>query len=142
MKIYFDTSALVTALVDQLPNHENALSCLASACRDHEAVTSTHALAEIYATLTALPVSRRIQPGEARAMIADGLQKKLRILHLSVRLYDRAIARVAGRGMSSGVIYDALHLEGAEVAGCRRLNTYNLGDFQRLEPQGLDLVAP
>jgi len=73
VKIYFDTSALVTALVDQLPNHENALSCLASACRDHEAVTSTHALAEIYATLTALPLPRRIQPGEARAMIADGL---------------------------------------------------------------------
>lgn len=141
MKIYFDTSALVTALVDQLPNHEAALFCLAAACRDHEAMTSTHALAEVYATLTALPLPRRIQPGEARTLI-EGLQQKLAILALSARLYDCAIARVAAQGISSGVIYDALHLGVAENAGCRRLHTYNLGDFQRLGPQSLTILAP
>jgi predicted nucleic acid-binding protein len=141
VKIYFDTSALVTALVDQLPNHEAALSCLAAACRDHEAMASTHALAEVYATLTALPLPRRIQAGEARTLI-EGLRQKLVIVALSARLYDRAITRVAAQGMSSGVIYDALHLEAAEHADCRRLHTYNLGDFQRLDPQNIVLLAP
>jgi len=141
VKIYFDTSALVTALVDQLPNHEAALACLAAACRDHDAVVSTHALAETYATLTALPLPRRIQPAEARAMVA-GLRGKLGVLPLAARLYERAIDRVAGLGFSSGSIYDALHLECAEGAGCRRLHTYNLGHFQRLGPQGLTVLSP
>ena len=141
MKIYFDTSALVTALVDQLPNHEAALACLAVACRDHDAVVSTHSLAETYATLTALPLPRRIQPAEARAMVA-GLRRKLGVLPLAARLYERAIERAAGLGFSSGSIYDALHLECAEGAGCRRLHTYNLGHFQRLGPEGLTVLAP
>ncbi len=141
MKIYFDTSALVTSLVDQLPNHEAALACLAGTCRDHEAVASTHALAETYATLTALPLARRIQPGEARAMVTS-LRRKLGVLSLGARLYERAIDRVASLGLSSGSVYDALHLESAEGAGCRRLHTYNLGHFQRLGPEGLAVLAP
>ena len=141
MRVYFDTSALVTALVDQLPDHEAALACLAGACRDHDAVVSTHALAETYTTLTALPLPRRIQPAEARAMVA-GLRGKLGVLQLAVRLYERAIDRVAALGLSSGSIYDALHLECAEGAGCRRLQTYNLGHFQRLNPKGLTVLAP
>ena len=142
MKVYFDTSVLVTALVDQLPNHDAVLACLASACRDHEVFTSTHALAETFATLTALPLPRRIQPGEARAMISEGLKKHLRILPLSARLYETAIDRVAARGLSSGSIYDALHLVCAENSACRRIFTYNLGHFHRLGPENLSVLAP
>lgn len=142
MKIYFDTSVLVTALVEQLPHHDSALACLYSACRDHEAVTSTHTLAETYSALTALPLARRIPPGEARLIVNESVRKKLRILPLSVRLYELAMARVADRGLTSGAIYDALHLESAEDSGCRRLHTYNLGDFQRLDPGSLTILAP
>ncbi len=141
MRVYFDTSALVTALVAQLPNHEAALACLTGACRDHEALVSTHALAETYATLTALPLARRIQPSEARAIVAD-LRRKLGVLSLGARVYERAIDRVASLGLSSGSVYDALHLQCAEGAGCRRLHTYNLGHFQRLGPEGLTVLAP
>lgn len=142
MKVYFDTSALIAALVEQLPHHEAALACLASACRSQDAVTSTHTLAETYATLTVLPLPRRIQPAEARLIVTESVQKKLTILPLSTRVYERAMARVAERGLASGVIYDALHLQCAEGAGCRRLYTYNLGDFQRLNPRNLTLLAP
>ena len=142
MKIYFDTSVLVAAFVEQLPHHEAALACLALACRDHDAVTSTHTLAETYATLTALPLPRRIQSGEARLIVTESMQKKLNILPLAARVYERAMARVADRGLTSGVIYDALHLQCAEAAGCRRLHTYNLRDFQRLDPQNIALLAP
>lgn len=142
MKVYFDTSALIAALVEQLPHHEAALACLASACRNHDAVTSTHTLAETYATLTVLPLPRRIQPAEARLIVTESVQKRLTILPLSTRIYERAMTRVADRGLASGVIYDALHLQCAEGAGCRRLYTYNLGDFERLDPQNLTLLAP
>ena len=71
-----------------------------------------------------------------------GLRGKLGVLPLAARLYERAIDRVAVRGFSSGSIYDALHLECAEGAGCRRLHTYNLGHFQRLDPEVLTVLAP
>lgn len=142
MKVYFDTSVLIAAFVEQLPHHEAALACLASACRGQEVITSTHTLAEAYATLTALPLPRRIQPAEARLIVTESVLKKLTVLPLSARVYERAMARVADRGLASGVIYDALHLQCAEVASCRRLYTYNLGDFQRLQPQGVTLLAP
>ena len=64
MKAFFDTSALVTAIVDQVPNHAAALACyrrLAQPRRGPKAVCSTHALAECYATLTALPLPRRLK---------------------------------------------------------------------------------
>ena len=64
MKASFDTSALVTVIVDQLPNHAVALACyrrLAQRRRGPQAVCSTHALAECYATLTALPLPRRLK---------------------------------------------------------------------------------
>ena len=77
MKVYFDTSVLIAAWVEQLPPHEEALACLASACRGQEAVTSTHTLAETYATLTALPLPRRIQPAEGRLIVTESVQKKL-----------------------------------------------------------------
>ena len=142
MKVYFDTSVLIAAFVEQLPHHEAALACLASACRGQEVITSTHTLAEAYATLTALPLPRRIQPAEARLIVTESVLKKLTVLPLSARVYERAMARVADRGLASGVIYDALHLQCAEGASCRRLYTYNLGDFQRLQPQGFTLLAP
>ena len=142
MKVYFDTSVLIAALVEQLPHHEAALACLASACRGQEAITSTHTLAEAYAMLTALPLPRRIQPAEARLIVTESVLKKLTVLPLSARVYERAMARVADRGLASGVIYDALHLQCAEGASCRRLYTCNLGDFQRLQPQGVTLLAP
>lgn len=142
MKAYFDTSVLVTALVDQLPNHDAALACLASACRNNEAFTSTHSLAETYATLTALPLPRRIQPGEARAMVAEGPRKHLGILPLTARVYDIAMERVAARGLSSGSVYDALHLVCAETSACRRVFTYNLGHIERLDPRNLAVLAP
>ena len=129
-------------MVDQLPHHEAAFACLAAACGENQAVTSTHALAETYATLTAMPLPRRIQPTEARAMVNDGLSAKLSVLELSALLYRRAIDRVAARGLASGAVYDALQLVCAEEASCQRLHTYNLGHFLRLAPQGIRVLAP
>ncbi len=143
MKVGFDTSVLVTALVDQLPHHEAAFGCLAAACGSgEEAVVSTHALAECYATLTALPLRRRISPGEARLLISEGLENRLNVVTLDQGLYVRAMDRVALRGLASGVIYDALHLLCAESAGCARIYTFNLTHFLRLDPQGIQVMSP
>jgi len=143
MKVLFDTSALVTAVVDQLPNHEAALTCYRtfalSRRQGRTAVCSTHAIAECYATLTVLPLSRRIHPGEASRLIEENFLRNIDVVPLSTADYRAALARVAGLGLRSGAIYDALHAQCAERHGCDRIITYNTADFARLVPKGIEI---
>lgn len=146
MKVLFDTSALVTAVVDQLPNHEAALSCyrrFTIAARETAiAICSTHAIAECYATLTALPLGRRIHPGEASRLIEDNFLRHLEVMPLSTADYKAALAHVAGLGLRSGMIYDALHAQCAKQHRCDRIITYNTADFERLGTGGIEISTP
>lgn len=146
MKVFFDTSALVTAVVDQLPNHATALACYHRFAqprrRGSKAVCSTHALAECYATLTALPLPRRIQPAEATRLIEENFLVHLGAVPLSAADYKAALARITTLGMRSGAIYDALHVRCAERSGCDRIITYNVSDFERLAPPGIEVTTP
>ena len=78
MRTLFDTSVLVPALVDQLGNHRAAFQAL-HRCTDGDdrGYCSTHALAECYATLTALPLPRRVLPEEARALVEESICGRL-----------------------------------------------------------------
>ena len=141
--VFFDTSVLVTALVTELPNHERALDCLVNYSRKKgDACTTTHVLAETYACLTSLPVKKRISPMDAKSLIEESLVKNLEILPIVTQTYLSSIRRVSNMGMTSGIIYDALHLEMAESSGCTELLTYNLKDFRRLVPQKIRIVSP
>ena len=146
MKVFFDTSALVTAVVDQVPNHGAALECYRRFAQPRRsgsvAVCSTHVIAESYAALTALPLARRIQPAEAARLIEENFLEHLEVIPLSTADYKAAIARVATLGLRSGAIYDALHVRCAERAGCDRILTYNTADFARLAPPGIEVVTP
>ena len=141
--VFFDTSVLVTALVTELPNHERALDCLVKySQKNGDACTTTHVLAETYACLTSLPVKKRISPMDAKSLIEESLVKNLEILPIVTQTYLSSIRRVSNMGMTSGIIYDALHLEMAESSGCTELLTYNLKDFRRLDPQNIRIVSP
>ena len=143
MKVCFDSSVLVVAVVDQLANHESACACFVQYSQGkHRGCCSTHALAECYATLTALPLPRKIQPAEARILIEENFIKRLEILKLTQADYTTALARSSQLGLVSGVVYDALHLVAAERARCQRIYTYNLTHFHRLQPVGITVTAP
>ena len=146
MKVFFDTSALVTAIVDQLPNHAAALACYRRLAQQRrggsKAVCSTHVLAECYATLTALPLPRRIQPAEATRLIEENFLVHLEAIPLSAADYKTTLARVTTLGLRSGAIYDALHVRCAERAGCDRIITYNVTDFERLVTPGIEVTTP
>jgi len=143
MKVFFDTSVLVAALVDQLPNHEAAFDCFRRySSGAHEGVCTTHTLAECYATLTTLPLPRHIQPNEAQQLVTQSIAGRLTILPLSPELYLETLARIGTLGLRSGIVYDALHLVGAETAQCERIYTYNLKDFNKLKPKQLLVSAP
>jgi len=143
MKVLFDTSVLVAALVTDLKNHEVSQDCLLQyTTSPNEGFCTSHALAECYATLTVLPLKRRIQPTEAATLISESLLSQLNVLEIQSNLYPEAIQRVSRLGLVSGIVYDAIHLITAESTGCERLYTYNLRHFHTLNPQQIEISAP
>ena len=143
MRVLFDTSVLVPAVVDQLANHEAALDALLSyTAGEHAGYCSMHALAECYATVTALPLRRRVLPVEARRLVEESLLERLTAVPLTEADYVEAVRRVSHGGLASGVVYDALHVCCAERVPVDRIFTYNLADFERLRPAGIVVAGP
>ena len=89
-----------------------------------------------------MPLPRRISPDDARKLIEANFLSRLEIVEVLREGYEEAIRRTADLGMSSGIIYDALHLAGAKRSGCQRLYTYNLAHFNKLNPLGITITSP
>ena len=143
MRVLFDTSVLVPAFVDQLSNHTAAFATFASyTSAEHESFCSTHALAEIYSVLTALPLPKRISSVEAHLIIEENILKRISVVELNTQDYAKALKAVSHKGLTSGIIYDALHLEAAKKTGCSRIYSYNIGHFQALSPEDLLISSP
>jgi len=142
-RAFFDTSALVPVVTEQLSNHTAAHARFVRELKGAKRpCCSTHTLAECYATLTALPLPRRISGTEAARLIEANFTKHLKIVELSQDDYGSAIRLCADLGRLSGQIYDALHLSAALKAGCRCLYTYNPSHFAALSPGRLRVSAP
>ena len=143
MRTLFDTSVLVSALVDQLVNHEAALDALDRyGLGEHEGYCSAHTLAECYATLTALPLQTRIVPGEAVMLVEENIVGRLSVVDLSVDDYRNVLRRVANLGLTSGAIYDALHVDCARQVHADQILTYNVSHFDRFQVPGIAVREP
>ncbi len=131
----FDTSVLVAALSTSHAAHEAAHAKLAAAIRgDVQLAVSTHAVAELYATLTALPTRPRVTPGQARHLIEENVLRVAEIVPLRPADYEAALRRMTALGLVSGAIYDALHVQAAEKVEADALVTFNGRDFRRMPP--------
>ena len=143
MHTLFDTSVPVPALVDQLERHDAAFAAFRRFTdREHTGFCSAHALAECYATLTALPIPRRISPANARTLIQETICHRLTVVGLAPSDYASVIEEVAALGLSSGAIYDALHARCATNEGVEQILTYNLSDFERFGLRNIAVIAP
>ncbi len=143
MKVLFDTSVLVPAFVDQLSNHPTCFSTLVTYTSGHNTgVCASHALAEVYSVLTALPVPRRVSPLEARQIIEESILGRLSVIDLDAEDYRWAVTAVSDSGLTSGIVYDGLHLAAARKAGCSRIYTYNVRHFARIASPEIEISAP
>jgi len=131
----FDTSVLVAALLQQHPAHAAAFPHLKSV-RDGriKGHLTTHALAELFATLTALPLRPRLSPADAQALIQTSILPHFQLVPLSSKSYLAALSLATSQNLSSGAVYDALHVVGARASKCERLLTLNLRHFKALAP--------
>ena len=141
MKILFDTSVLVAAVVQPHPMHSRALPWLKRAkAGEYDFVVATHTLAELYAVLTTLPVKPRISSSTAWRLIQENIEGSAKTVSLSPSDYRQTIKRMADFGLSGGIIYDALIAIVAQKAGIERLMTFNADDFRRVWPEGEAII--
>lgn len=135
MKVCFDTSMLVAALLRQHPHHAVAFRCLQSVKEGKvQGCLTTHGLAELFATLTALPLKPRLNPVDVQRLIQQSVVTHFTLIPLGAAEYHDAIKLTVRQNLSCGAIYDALHISGARSVGCTTLYTLNLKHFHALAP--------
>jgi predicted nucleic acid-binding protein len=77
MEICFDTSTLVSALVQQHPHHALAFPRLREVhAGSIQGYLTTHGLAELFATLTALPLKPRLLPMDVNLKTVMSLNRR------------------------------------------------------------------
>lgn len=141
MRVFFDTSVLVAALLSRHPWHLRAMNWLKRAkSGEIEFLVSTHSLAETYSILSAFPIRPRIPPTVAWKIIQEGVVSAAQLIFLTPAEYAETLGAVADRGLSGGIVFDALLARAARKAGAERLLTFNKRHFQRVWPEGASIL--
>ncbi len=133
MKEFFDTSVWVAAFWRGHPNHDASLKVV-SAAQPRRSASGLHTLAEIYATMTALPVKDVIPPDQVLLFIQE-VRDRCTIITLTDIEYFGTLQHAAERGLASGRIYDALLLRCAMKSKADLIYTWNLKHFRAIEPK-------
>jgi len=142
MKTLFDTSIIVSGIVESHPMHAKCLPWLQRAkTGEVECIVVSHSLAETYAVLTTLPVKPRISPLVAQRLIDTNLQAMARIVPLTIADYWNTIQRMTEMGLSGGTVYDALIAAVARKLSVDKLLTLNADDFRRVWPEGKQVIT-
>jgi predicted nucleic acid-binding protein len=140
MKVLYDTSVLIAALLVEHSSHDFAFPKLELARRGEvKGYISTHSLAESYAVITRLPQPLRVLPDEAEAAIADLLQY-LEPVPLLAEDYQNAIGLMRALKLVGGGIFDVLIAQAALKVEVDCLLTLNPKDFTRLGDKIVGLV--
>lgn len=144
MKILFDTSVLVAAIVEPHPLHTPAFRWLKRArAKEFDMLIAGHTLAELYAVLITLPISPKITPGIAGHLIHSNIEILAKMVSLSPLEYSAVVKRMVDLGLSGSVIYDGIIAMAAKKSGVDHVLTFNINDFKRVWPEGADrLIAP
>lgn len=140
VKVFFDTSVLVAALVVNHPQHSLCFPRLKGAkLKQVEGFISTHTLAETYSVITRLPVKPPISPPQAQNIITD-ISQYLNMVPLVSDEYLAAIAQMATLNLPGGGIFDAIIAQAALKADVDILLTLNPNHFTRLGEAIANLV--
>ncbi|MGA3318069.1 MAG: PIN domain-containing protein [Candidatus Korobacteraceae bacterium] len=138
MDIFFDTTVLVAASSQSHPHHQQAFPALRRVATGRDkGFISTHSIAEVYASLTRLPVEPRIHPMEAARIVTDNLLPHFETVPVSKTDYLGALTVMKDGGWSGAKIYDVLLLGCAAKCSVDRIYTFNLADFRLLAPASL-----
>lgn len=131
MRTYWDSSALLAAVISDEPNHPRASAALAAARDDW---TTPHALAECFATLTSGRKTVQLTPGDAWRVVEVNFLPRLRLFDLKPDGYLAAMKNAQSAGARGGALYDLLHLQAARQLKAQRIYTIHVRHFQAFAP--------
>jgi len=141
MKILFDTSVVIAAMIEPHPMHSFAFPWLKRAkSKEFQLFIACHTLAETYAVLTTLPVSPKITPLMAQHLIDQNLKTISKIVPLSSYDYFSVVRSLARASLPGGSIYDALIARAAQKSRVDKLLTLNMEHFKRVWPEGTEII--
>ena len=98
-----------------------------------------HSLAEVYATMTALPVRPVLAPEQAFLFVQQ-ITQRLTTVALKEAEYLETIRELAERRLSSGRVYDGLLLACARKSQAQTIYTWDLKHFRQLAPDLADRI--
>jgi predicted nucleic acid-binding protein len=133
VKIFFDTSVLIAAVLVQHVHHQPSSAAYLKADKKN-ASCAAHTLAEVYASLTRLPGPQRMGGDQALLFLED-IRRRLTIITLDEEDYCSAIASSVAEGVVGGTIYDALLAKCALKANAMTIYTWDLDHFRLLGPE-------
>ena len=125
-------------MVEEEEHHDAAWKALAGAT---EGFTSTHAVAETFATLTSGRLDVQLTPAEAAQVIEANIIRRLQIVELQLTDYQQAMGSSQTAGARGGAIFDMLHLQAARRMAAKRILTINVRHFQVFAPDLKSIIS-
>jgi len=139
-----DASVLVAALLPWHEHHGPARTALRTLLQKETGrarpVLPAHALLEAYSVMTRLPAPFRVSSAKAFALLEDLTRGKMLLATLSADDTWSLLDRLAKAEISGGTVYDASIAEAAHRAGARKILTLNGRHFERVAPEGVEIV--
>jgi len=138
VKSFLDTSVIVAAFWRDHRDHASSLRTFVGATPDN-AACGIHSLAEVYATMTALPVRPQLGPEQAYLFVQQ-MMERLAVTALDASEYMGAIRDLSDRRFGGGRVYDALLLACARKVQAEVIYTWNVKHFAQLAPDLADRI--
>ncbi len=132
MRDFFDTSVLVAAFRNPHVHHDASIRLLSTAVPKRSAC-GLHTMAELYASMTALPVHPRVLPEQAMLFVEE-TRSRLTVIALDDGEYMETLRAASLLGFTSGRVYDALLLRCAAKSRAHNIYTWNVKHFQSTAP--------
>ena len=134
MKAFLDTSVLVATFYADHEHHQPSIELFLRFGKS-DACCAAHSLAEVYATLTAMPPPRRVS-GDQALLFLGNIREQLALVALNEQEYVEVTEGAAASGLAGGAIYDAILGQCALKIDAEVIYTWNKHDFLRL-PQSI-----
>lgn len=134
MRVLPDTSLMVASLLKNHVHHGRAIHWLQRVVsREIVGVLAAHSLAEIYSTLTRMPLPNRLPP----ELAWEAIKRNLSFFDLATLTEAEVVAVLADlstRKIGGGQVYDALIAAVARKADVDVLLTFNVPHFRLVAP--------
>jgi predicted nucleic acid-binding protein len=138
LNLFLDSSVLIPVFLADHPHHAPSLRLYAQ-CNSEIASVAAHSLAEVYSTLTRLPLPHRATPDQAVEFL-ESMRTRFRFVTLASEEYLASIRVAAANRISGGTIYDALIATCALQAGADQIFTWNVRHYQLLGAEVLKRI--